>query len=77
LTRGAHDCVNHPGGVRVSGNKARLSSIYSWYADDFGANQAALIVHLQQYASPELKAQLSKVDIISGYDYDRSLNDAK
>ncbi len=76
LTRGAHAYVNHPRGVQVSGNKARLSSIYSWYARDFGANQAALIAHLQQYASPELNAQFSKVDTISGYDYEWSLNDA-
>lgn len=77
LTRGARDYVNHARGVQVSGNKVRLSSIYSWYAKDFGPNQGALIAHLQQYASPELAAQLSTVDTISGYDYDWSLNDAK
>ena len=77
LSQGARDYVNHPRGVRVLGNKVRLSSIYSWYAEDFGPNQAALIAHLQQYASPELKAQLSNVDGVDGYDYDWSLNDAK
>lgn len=76
LTQGARDYVNHPRGVSVSGTQARLSSIYSWFSEDFG-NQAQLLQHLKAYAAPPLKAQLDRVTAIAGYDYDWSLNDAK
>jgi hypothetical protein len=76
LNQGARDYINHERAVRLSDGAARLSQIFSWYARDFGGDQPALIAHLQQYASPELKEQLSKVDHITGYDYDWSLNDA-
>ncbi len=76
LTQGARDYVNHERAVRASAGSARLSRIFSWYARDFGSDQAALIAHLQQYASPELRERLSKVERITSYDYDWSLNDA-
>jgi hypothetical protein len=77
LTQGARDYINHPRGVRVSGNSVRLSNIYSWFSEDFGAGQALLLQHLKVYATPALKAQLDRVQSIAGYDYDWSLNEAK
>jgi hypothetical protein len=77
LTRGARDYINHPRAVAVSGGSARFSQIFSWYARDFGANDRAVIAHLQQYASPELRARLATIDRVGGYEYDWSLNDAK
>ena len=76
LNEGARDYINHGRGVKVAEGAAELSQIYSWYARDFGDDQVSLISHLQQYASPELKQRLSKVDRITSYDYDWSLNDA-
>ena len=77
LTQGARDYVNHPRGVRVSGQSARLSQIYSWFREDFGTGDAAILGHVKTYAEPGLKAQLDAVRSIAGYDYDWSLNDAK
>lgn len=77
LTQGARDYVNHPRGVRVAGGTVRLSSIYSWFKEDFGSNEAQLLQHLKTYAAPPLKAQLDHVQSIGGYDYDWSLNEAK
>ncbi len=76
LTRGARDYINHARAVALAGDSVRCSQIFSWYAADFGASQGELIAHLQQYASPELKAELAKVAVIDSYDYDWSLNDA-
>lgn len=77
LTQGARDYVNHPRGVNVSGNKVRMSNIYSWFDEDFGGNERGVLAHVSQYAAPELKAQLANFKSIDGYDYDWSLNDAR
>ncbi|MEQ1755921.1 MAG: DUF547 domain-containing protein [Micropepsaceae bacterium] len=77
LTQGAHDYINHPRGVRVAGTTVQLSKIYSWFVVDFGTNQAQLLSHLKKYAEPALKAQLDRVQSISGYDYDWSINEAR
>lgn len=76
LTQGARDYINHPRGVKVTGSSVKLSSIYNWFSEDFGA-QPQLLQHLKAYAAPALNAQLDGVRSISGYDYDWSLNEAK
>ena len=77
LTQGAHDYINHPRGVRVSGSKVTLSRIYSWYRSDFGSSDSELLRHVAGFAEPALKKQLAGIDTIAGYDYDWSLNEAK
>lgn len=77
LDAAARDYVNHPRGVSVERGKVRLSKIYGWYRDDFGADDAALFDHLRQYAAPALAASLKGVKKASGYDYDWSLNAAE
>ena len=67
--------INHPRGVTVNNGRLKISSIYDWFAIDFGDNEAAIIAHLQQYANEELRAQLNEIADISDYDYDWSLND--
>ena len=69
--------VNHPRGANVADGKLRVSSIYDWFAEDFGGEDAAIIAHLKQYAAPPLRAQLQTIDRIAGDDYDWSLNDKK
>ena len=53
-----------------------LSSIFDWYAADFGASQAALLAHLGSFASGPLKACLDAFNGTVEYDYDWSLNAA-
>lgn len=74
LDAAARDFVNHPRGVTVlSSGKLKVSSIYKWFRDDFGADEAAVIAHLRKYAKPELAARLEKATIAEdGYDW--SLN---
>ena len=78
LDRAARDYVNHPRGVTVlPGNWLKVSSIYKWFADDFGGTDASTIAHLRRYAEPKLAAALASNLVISEDGYDWSLNDAK
>jgi hypothetical protein len=73
LERAAYAYINHARGVKVSSRGLILSSLYKWYAGDFG-NKAALFAHLARYASPALKRQLEITPAITGYAYDWRLN---
>ena len=53
-----------------------VSSIYIWFEDDFGGDDAGVIRHLMAYASPALAMRLQTLDGIAGHGYDWSLNDA-
>ncbi|NAZ96408.1 DUF547 domain-containing protein [Vibrio toranzoniae] len=70
LEQAASEFVNSDKGVLVEGNKLQLSSIYEWFAVDFGT-QEQLIQHLEQYRTKPL----TNTNNIS-YDYDWSLNQA-
>ncbi|WP_193179355.1 DUF547 domain-containing protein [Nisaea sediminum] len=75
LDEQALDFVNHPRGVWVDGNRAVLSAIYDWYAEDFGGSRAAILAHLKLYALPGLRPLLRE-DLALDYAFDWSLNDA-
>ncbi len=75
LDAGARAYVNHPRGARVEGGDLVVSSIYDWFAVDFGGSDAGVIRHLKRYADPELSRKLAGIDAIDGDDYDWSLND--
>ena len=80
LDSAARDYVNHPRGVTVAGAGDRaitVSSIYSWFQEDFGGSQAGVLDHLRQYASPELKKMLEGKTSYDGDSYDWSLNSVK
>jgi hypothetical protein len=76
LEQAAAAYVNHPRGAAFKDGGLTVSSIYSWFRDDFGDNSAAVIAHLQRYAEPPLRDALSATTRISGYRYDWALNDA-
>jgi hypothetical protein len=77
LEQGARDHVNHPRGARVENGRLVVSSIYHWFKDDFGADDAGVIRHLRAYAEPELAEALQGVTRIARHHYDWSLNDAR
>ncbi|MDP4856211.1 MAG: hypothetical protein NWR42_02280, partial [Desulfobacterales bacterium] len=62
-------------GARIENGKLTVSSIYVWFASDFGGTDAGVIAHLKKYARPELRARLEKIDRISGNQYDWTLNE--
>ena len=77
LDKAAAGYVGTPRGIQVSDGEVTLSSIYSWYGSDFGRNEAEILEHIRQYASPELKQQLQGIRSIDEFDYDWNLNDTK
>jgi Protein of unknown function, DUF547 len=68
--------VNHPRGARIEGGELLVSSIYVWFEDDFGGDDAGVIRHLMAYADPHLAMRLQRVEEIGGDSYDWRLNDA-
>lgn len=76
LEKGAREYINHKRGVRIDGSGLAVSSIYTWFSEDFGKNDIAVIEHLRQYANSGLREKLEPFNRISDHSYDWSLNDA-
>ena len=75
LDEAAHEYINHPRAVSIKKDgRLHLSSIYNWFAEDFGSSQAEVIAHVQKYANPALRDRLQNITKVS-YHYDWSLND--
>jgi Protein of unknown function, DUF547 len=68
--------VNHPRGVRIDDGVLLVSSIYVWFEEDFGGDDAGVIRHLMAYADPDLAMRLQRLEEIGGDSYDWRLNDA-
>jgi hypothetical protein len=77
LNAGAKAYVNSPRGFVRKGGEITASSIYNWFASDFGGNARGVLRHAAKYAEPQLAKKLSSAASITGYEYDWSLNDAK
>ena len=73
--RGARQFVNHPRGVDPDARPIVLSSIYTWFSEDFGDSREDLVAHLREYADPALAAELEDYEGRFSYDYDWSLNE--
>ena len=76
LDQAATAYINNPRGVSFVDGKLYVSSIYSWFRDDFGKSDSAVIDHLKHYAAAPLKDTLSSTGRIAGDRYDWSVNDA-
>jgi Protein of unknown function, DUF547 len=74
LTQYAADYINHPRGASFKRNRLKVSSIYSWFQDDFGGSSAGVIRHLRQFAKGDLARQLSEYNGGFDDDYDWDLN---
>lgn len=74
LDAAARAYVNHARGVVFNGSSLTVSSIYKWYAADFGGTDARVIAHLSQYAAAPLAARLRQTDRIDGDDYNWAIN---
>jgi len=73
--RAAREYINHPRGVEIVEGELHVSSIYSWFREDFGSSEADVIKHLRIYAQPALAAELAGFSSIDDDHYDWALND--
>jgi len=74
LDAAARTFINSPRAVTVDGNRAGVSSIYTWFREDFGGSQDAVLVHLRNFAEPELRGELDQVSRVRDQGFDWSLN---
>ena len=74
LEAGARAFVNHPRGVSVDGGAIKVSSLYAWFVEDFGGDDAGILAHIRRYAAADLGAALDGIDTIDDHDYDWALN---
>ncbi len=79
LDEGARVYVNHPRAATVERGKLVVSSIYVWFADDFGGGDAGILAHLRKYATPAKQAALAPFKSLGDNSdrYDWTLNDAR
>ncbi len=75
LDKAARDFINTRA-VQVRDGRLIVSSIYAWFTEDFGGNEAGVLDHLRRYAAPPLTAELASFHKIDGDTYDWRLNDA-
>jgi hypothetical protein len=76
LDGGAIAFINSEHGARFdSDSRLIVSSIYDWFQDDFGGDEAGVIAHLRLYAHPGLKTRLEGTTDVYDFDYDWTLND--
>jgi hypothetical protein len=74
LNAAARRYVNHPRGARVESGELIISSIYSWFSDDFGGTDANVIRHLRDHADAPLLAALVGRTRIDDNDYNWAVN---
>lgn len=74
LDAAARAYVNHARGVAFNGAALTVSSIYKWYAADFGGTDPRVIAHFTQYAAAPLAARLRQTDRIAGDTYNWAIN---
>ncbi|MEM8594315.1 MAG: DUF547 domain-containing protein [Pseudomonadota bacterium] len=70
----ARQFVNHRRAVSFEKGDLTLSSIYDWYASDFGRNERAVLKAISKHAKPQLKKQLNEYKGKIKYNYNWSLN---
>lgn len=58
--------INSPAGVKAKGGKIELSSLYQWYAADFGGEKKAL-EHIASHAQGSLKAEIASASSVTRY----------
>jgi len=69
--------INQHKAVHLANNTLTLSSIYNWFAVDFGSSNENIIKHIKAYALPELKSELEHFSGTIEFDYNWKLNSTK
>jgi len=74
LDDAAAEYVNHPRGINIQQGDLQISTLFKWYADDFGSNQSEVLATLGKHASVEVSELLTNFTGTPDYAYDWSLN---
>ncbi len=74
LNRLTKEFLAHSRGVQYRDGKLLLSSIFEWYADDFGRDEKELLQTLAKHVEPSLSEVLQSYDEDIEFAYDWRLN---
>ena len=74
IETGASEYIKHPRGAKKEDKKLRFSKIFEWYQDDYGGNEAEVLLHLQKYAKGDWANSLNEDELGFEYHYDWRLN---
>ncbi|MEL6568372.1 MAG: DUF547 domain-containing protein [Pseudomonadota bacterium] len=78
LDRAARAFINTERGVTIRQRGGlQVSTIYKWFEEDFGGNEAGVIDHLLQYADAELAEDIRANADIKRHAYNWDLNDVQ
>jgi hypothetical protein len=75
MAEGARGYVNHPRGVTPGRRGLLASSLYAWFAEDFGGWDG-IVPHLLEHAAPPLAAAIRAAPFLDAFAYDWAVNDA-
>lgn len=75
METGAASFINGHG-TKLKDGKLAVSSLYSWFIEDFGGDEAGVLAHLRRHAREPLRHQLAGRTRIDDDYYDWRLNDA-
>jgi len=76
MEAGAAEYVNHLRGVDlIDEDFLVISSIYTWFVEDFGDSEEGVLAHLVKYAEDDLAESLGNFAGVIEYEYDWQLND--
>ena len=76
LDEAARRFVNHKRGAAIEAGRLVTSSIYVWFASDFGPDSVDVVIHLRKFARQDFYTALSHIRRVSEDRYDWALNDA-
>lgn len=72
----AFEYLGHARGAHFDSNgRLQLSSLFEWYADDFGTTESEVLSSLSHYAPNEIAERLMSYDGRINYEYDWGLNE--
>ena len=74
LKQYAREFINHPRGLTVSKDELRVSSIFSWYRDEFGGGDRQLIRLFTHYAEDNKALYILGFSGDIEYAYDQRIN---
>lgn len=74
LKQYAREFINHPRGLTVSKDELRVSSIFSWYRDEFGGEDRQLIRLFTHYAEDNKALYILGFSGDIEYAYDKRIN---
>lgn len=74
LDDAAAEYVNHPRGIQIDDDQLKLSSLFEWYASDFGEDLDGVLSTLGQHVDTDDRSILLKFSGTPEYSYDWGLN---